>query len=161
MKKLFLVFLAATSISLSVNAQACQKASTGAACCAKKSAAAAATTDATSTAAVTADANTAEVSEAEMAASTDVSIQKRVSPETGDVSFYQKSVCEVSHKVSWDEVKYDGSTKKFTKVASASMEKDPQTGEVKKTEACSKVGGSAACCSKDKAKTCCAKKGTK
>jgi hypothetical protein len=74
-------------------------------------------------------------------------ITKRTCSTSGTASYYQKSVCSQSGNVSWEEVQYDASTKSFTKVASASMEKDAQ-GKVTETKSCSKSAGKACC--KDK-----------
>ncbi|MFT6781100.1 MAG: hypothetical protein ACJA1A_001019 [Saprospiraceae bacterium] len=64
-----------------------------------------------------------------------------------------KSVCEKSGAVAWDQVSFCDQSKKFTKVASASMEKDVETGEVKAApakKACSKGASSKCCASKKK-----------
>ena len=114
-------------------------------------------------------ASTASVEEkaAELAASVDANIKREVCEKSGSVSYYQKSVCATSGTENWERVEFDSSTKKFTKVASASMEKDPATGEVKTKKACcaGKAEGKACAgqtdakaCSKDEKKACCASK---
>jgi hypothetical protein len=139
MKHLFL-FVAFVCLSFGANAQACNKtASNGKACCAKAGA--------TKVASAVMEADAAvEASKG--------SITKRTCEVSGTASYFQKSVCSTSGSVSWDEVKYDASAKKFTKVASASMEKDANGKAVttqactKETKACSKTAGGKACCAK-------------
>ena len=71
------------------------------------------------------------MTEADVAADADANVTTRVNDESGTKSYYMKSVCEKSGAVAWDEVNFCDKSKKFTKVASASMEKDAETGEVK------------------------------
>ena len=100
--------------------------------------------------------------EADKLASADESIERRECAVSGTVSYYQKSECAVSGKVAWDEVKFDKEAKKFTKVASASLEKDLKTGEVKAEKECTpaeKAKCAAKCSAADKAK--CASKTSK
>ena len=143
MKKILFALSFLMMVGVAANAQkACTK-KAGAKCCASKK-----------TAAV--DAKTTQVAsamtEADIAAESDENISARVCEMSGSKAYYMKSVCEKSGSVAWDEVKFDGESKKFTKVASASMEKDVETGEVKEVKAkkeCKK-GAKAACCSKKK-----------
>ena len=137
MKKLIFALSLFLFAGAAVNAQACSKKctkGTAAACTSKKSA----------------DTKVASAyMEADAIAIADESIEKRVCNVSGTVAYFQKSQCEVSGKVAWDEVKFDKENNKFTRVASASMEKNPTTGEVK------------ACCAKGTASTgkkCCASK---
>ena len=92
--------------------------------------------------------------EADKVAAADDNIQKRQCAVSGTVSYYQKSTCAVSGKVTWDEVEFDGEAKKFTRVASASLEKNPETGEVKSSAKCSPEDKAkcAAKCAEKKAK---------
>jgi hypothetical protein len=145
MKSLVLMFSFVLIGAFSVDAQSCSKASAGKACCANKKAA--------STASVSANA------EADLVAEADGNITKRTCEISGTTAYYQKSVCEKSGNVSWEEVQYDAASKKFTKVASASMEKDATTGEVKKeTKACCKGDKSKSCSAKSSKKACAAEK---
>lgn len=89
---------------------------------------------------------------AEAAAEADEAIQKRVCPTSGAVSFYQKSVCEHSGNVSWAHVEYCIKTNKFTKVASASMERDAEVME-EAPESAAKATTKKSCAKKC-AKTC-------
>ena len=61
--------------------------------------------------------------EADKIADADENIKKRVCSVSGSVSYFEKSQCATSGKVSWAEVKFDEDKKAFTRVASASMEK--------------------------------------
>jgi len=135
--------------SLSASAQACNKAAAGKSCCASKK-----------TASV--DNGTTQVAsvvmEADVIASTNPNIQKRTCEKSGSVSYYEKSVCEHSGSISWDEVKFDEGSKSFTRVASASMEKDsdaPASGKAcagqKDTKACCKNKTGAKACAGQKA----------
>jgi len=146
MKQFLFIFSFLIVASFSADAQACSKAKAGAACCASKKASTTASTTNTSN----------EV--ADIAAASDENITKRVCEISGTSAYYQKSVCSTSGTVNWEEVEYDSSAKKFTKVASASMEKDAVTGEKVKTEgkACCAKGASAkACAGKDAGKKAC------
>jgi hypothetical protein len=140
MTQVFFVFALFLAATLTVNAQ-CSKSVQA---CAKKSA---------STASV-------EEKAAELVASADENIKREVCQNSGCVSYYQKSVCDVSGKESWEKVEFDASTRKFTKVASASMEKDPVTGEVKEntTKACAGKAEGKACAKGDAGKACCKSK---
>ena len=146
MKKILFALSFLMMVGVAANAQkACTK-KAGAKCCASKK-----------TAAV--DSKTTKVAsamtEADVIAEADENISTRVCEVSGNKAYYQKSVCEKSGSVAWEQVEFDGESKKFTKVASASMEKDVETGEVKTVKGkkqCAK-GAKAACCSKKKAKT--------
>ncbi len=141
--------------AFSAQAQCNKSASASKACCASKKTASATTESNTSMAAATAEVD------AVLAQNED--IMKRTCEVSGTTTYYQKSV-STDGVVSWEEVAYDASTKSFTKVASASMEKDPATGEKVKTEAkacCSKSKGAKACAGKDMKEGCSKKEGTK
>ena len=77
---------------------------------------------------------------AEQAAEADPSVEMRKCSMSGNVSYYQKSVCSHSGKVSWAEVSYDQDQGQFTQVASAEMERveevkaDESVLDVKKTD---------------------------
>lgn len=143
MKNLLLLVCFLFIGSMSINAQACNK--TGKKCCAKKS-----QSMSEADAKVDAASMTADIAAADDLASKDENIQVRVNATNGEKSYYMKSTCEKSGKVSWDEVKYCGESKKFTKVASASMERDLE-------EAASVDGMKKACCAKGEKKSCCSK----
>jgi hypothetical protein len=138
MKHLFL-FVAFVMLSFGASAQACNKGTAnGKSCCAAKTKVASAIMEA----------------DAAVAASNGT-VTKRTCEVSGTASYYQKSVCEQSGSVSWDEVQYDAAAKKFTKVASATMEKDANGKAVSTTPACNK--DSKACSKTSGAKACCAK----
>ena len=142
--------------SFSSNAQSCNKsASAGKACCASKKTAAVSISDSgTKVASVVMEADA-------VIAASNGSITKRTCEMSGTTAYYEKSVCATSGKVSWDEVQFDADKKVFTKVASASMEKD-ETGKKVETKACAGKSEGKACCKKDGAKACAgAKEGTK
>lgn len=143
--------------AVAVNGQACSKtAASGKSCCSAKKTASVDANDAkTSVASVVMEADAA------MEASKGA-ITKRTCEMSGNVSYFQKSVCAESGSVSWTEVKFDPASKSFTKVASASMEKDVNGAKVE-TKACAGKSEGKACCKKDGAKACSASKaeGTK
>lgn len=156
MKHLFLLFSFILVASFSSNAQSCNKsASAGKACCASKKTAAVSTSDSgTKVASVVMEADA-------VIAASNGSITKRTCEMSGTTAYYEKSVCATSGKVSWDEVEFDADKKVFTKVASASMEKD-ETGKKVETKACAGKSEGKSCCKKDGAKACAgAKEGTK
>ena len=152
MKNLFFLFSFILVASFSANAQACSKsASTGKACCAaKKSASVSMTGEATKVASVVMEADAA------MTASNGA-VTKRTCEISGATSYYQKAECSTSGKISWEEVQYDSSKKSFTKVASASMEKD-ENGVKVETKACAGKSEGKSCCKKDGAKASADKK---
>ncbi|MBK9567631.1 MAG: hypothetical protein IPO37_21410 [Saprospiraceae bacterium] len=84
-------------------------------------------------------------------------ITKRTCEISGATSYYQKSECATSGKISWEEVQFDAEKKSFTKVASASMEKDANGVKVE-GKACAGKSEGKACCKKDGAKSCASKK---
>ena len=136
---------------LALNAQ-CTKSAT-AACCANKKA-----QTSTTTSTDTKVASYSLVAEAEAAAEKNENIQKRVSEKDGAISYYEKSVCAHSGSVSWNQVEYNTSDKKFTRVASASVERTGVApSEVKTTKACSAQDQKACGKAKD-GKACCATK---
>ena len=147
MKKILFALSFLMMVGVAANAQkACTK-KAGAKCCASKKTAA---VDATTTQVASTQVASA-MTEADIVAEADENISTRVCDVSGAKAYYQKSVCEKSGSVAWEKVEFDGESKKFTKVASASMEKDVETGEVKmeaKKEC--KKGSSKACCAKKK-----------
>ena len=62
-------------------------------------------------------------------------------------------------EASREEVQFDADKKAFTKVASASMEKD-EAGNKVETKACAGKSEGKGCCKKDGAKSCAKKEGT-
>ncbi len=144
MKKILFALSFLMMVGVAANAQkACAK-KAGAKCCAKKKAATTAVDTKTTRVA-------SAMTEADILAESDENIATRVCEVSGTKAYYQKSVCEKSGTVAWDEVQFCDKSKKFTKVASASMEKDIETGEVKTVKAKKKCKkGSKACCAKKK-----------
>lgn len=157
MKKILFALSFLMMVGVAANAQkACTK-KEGAKCCASKKKASAEATTATS---ATATRVASAMTEADIAADSDENISARVCDVSGAKTYYMKSVCEKSGAVAWDEVKFCDKSKKFTKVASASMEKDVETGEVtdmkaekKAKKAACKKGAKSACCAKKKSNT--------
>ena len=99
--------------------------------------------------------------EADALASADENIEKRVCAHSGKVSYYEKSVCAVSGQTTWNEVEYNTDAKKFSRVASASMEKvDDMPKKACAGEAKAK-DGKACCAKKEGGKSCTKKEGTK
>ncbi len=146
MKKILIALSLFMMVGVAANAQTakCAKGAKSA-CCAKKASASADATPATRVASA--------MTEADIAAESNENITARTCAESGSKSYYMKSVCEKSGAVAWDQVNFCDKSKKFTKVASASMEKDAVTGEVKAApakKACSKGAKSACCASKKK-----------
>lgn len=135
MKKVIL-FLAFFGVVALVNANAqCSgaKASTasnekGAACCAQSS--------------------------AMKAAANDKSIEKRVSPETGEVSFVRKDVNAESGKVVYSEVEYCTKSGKFINVSPSNKSCCSKTGEASATKVSNEK---AATCSGEQKAGCCDK----
>jgi len=153
MKKILIALSLFMMVGVAANAQKCTKGASKA-CCAKKGTATAAKADAQTKVA-------AAVTEAEIAAEGNENIMTRTCAESGSKSFYQKSVCEKSGSVSWNQVEFCDKSKKFTKVASASMEKNVETGEVTTPAKKQCTKGDKKCCSKEEAKKCCASKKAK
>lgn len=149
MKQLFFLFSFVLLASMSVNAQACNKsASAGKACCASKKSASVSATEDTKVASALMEADA-------VIAASNGSITKRTCEMSGTTSYFEKSVCAVSGNVSWDEVQFDADKKVFTKVASASMEKD-ENGNKVETKSCAGKSAGKACCKKDGAAKACA-----
>ncbi len=135
-------FFLVGAVSVDAQAKKCSKGEKSK-CCAKKAAKAeAAGTEATATMA-------SFIEEADKLAEADENIEKRVNSETGETSYFAKYTCEESGKVSWNEVEYCSKSQKFTKVASASMERE---GAATAKKACSK--DKKACCSSKEKKAC-------
>ena len=144
MKKILFALSFLMFVGVSVNAQkACSK-KASAKCCAKKKAS-------TTSADVKTTRVASAMTEADIAAEADENIKARVCEVSGTKAYYQKSVCEKSGTVAWDEVQFCDKSKKFTKVASASMEKDVETGEVKAVKKQCTKGEKKACSAKKKA----------
>lgn len=78
------------------------------------------------------------------AASLESDIEKRMSEETGEISYVRKSVCEVSGKTTYMDVAFDEESKKFVNVSPTHT-----VGNADKKACCSK-GKEAACCAKGK-----------
>ena len=153
MKKILFALSFLMMVGVAANAQkACTK-KAGAKCCASKKTAAVDTkTKATQVASA--------MTEADVIAEADENISTRVCEVSGTKAYYQKSVCEKSGSVAWEQVEFDGESKKFTKVASASMEKDVETGEVKTMAKKECAKGDKKGCAKGakEGKACCSKK---
>ncbi len=134
MKKVIFALTLFLFAGVAVNAQSksCCSKKEQASCCAKKA-------STTKTAAV-------DFKAADELAAVDENIERRECAVSGKISYFQKS--EESGEVVWEEVSYDADKKTFTRVAAASMEKDPETGKVMEEKKCAKKG-----------KSCCAKKG--
>ena len=134
MKKVIFAFTLFFFAGVALNAQSKS-------CCAKKDQAASCTKKASATKTASIDFKAAD----ELAAA-DENIERRECAESGKISYFQKS--EEAGEVVWEEVSYDAEKKIFTRVAAASMEKDPETGKMMEEKKCAKKG-----------KSCCAKKG--
>jgi hypothetical protein len=141
--KHLVLFLFFGLISFSASAQCTKDASAGKACCAAKKATASTGTSTTQVASVLMEADAA-------VAASNGTVTKRTCETSGTASYYQKSTCSHSGTVTWEEVKYDATTKKFTKVASASMEKDANGKAVDTKTSCSKAASGKACCATKK-----------
>lgn len=149
MKKLFFLFAFLGLVSIATNAQttkkscnpaACTKAKDGKTCSSKTDAAAIKMAD------------------------SDASIEKKVCPKSGKVSFVRKSICPNTKKVSYTDVEYCSKSEKFVNVSPKSSVKEAAVKTACDTQ---KSKGTAtaekASCSKGAAKdkACCAsKKGT-
>jgi hypothetical protein len=141
MKQLLFVFSFLMLVSFSANAQACNKKADGKACCASKKAASVdASADATQVASA--------YMEADAVAEKNENISKRTCEKSGATTYFEKSVCSTSGKISWSEVSFDSETKTFTQVASASMEKDENGAKVEKKACAGSTSGKACCASK-------------
>jgi len=153
MKQLFFMFSFLIVASFSANAQkscagaATSCAKTSKACCASK---ASASVDANVS-------NSLVAADAAIAASNGA-VTKRTCEISGTTAYYEKSVCSKSGKVSWDEVYFDNTSNSFTRVASASMEKDAD-GTV--TKSCAGAEKGKACCKGKAASSCSKKEGAK
>jgi len=148
MKKLLFVFSFFLMAGMTLTAQTTAKKSCSKSCaktCTKSTAKASASTTAGTQVA-------SQMTEAEIAAEGIEDIKVKECSVSGSKSFYQKSVCAASGNVSWDQVEYCTKSKKFTKVAAASMERDVETGEKVEATAAKKS------CSKTCTKTCSKKK---
>lgn len=150
MKKILIAMSLFMMVGVAANAQACTKGEK-AKCCAKKGA-----TSADASAVAPATRVASAMTEADIAAEGDVNISSRVCEVSGTKSYYMKSVCETTGNVSWEKADYCTKSKSFTKVASASMERDvdgtttaTEAAPAAKTKACSK-GAASSCCSKKK-----------
>ena len=125
MKKMFLFGCLFLGLGLSANAQEAKKE------CSKPCA-----KTCTKTAAATTEADVqtkvaSVVMTADQAAEANENIEKRVCSASGTVSYYEKSTCPVTSKVSWNEVEYCSKSNKFTRVASASVEREAAPADIK------------------------------
>lgn len=118
------------------------------------------TCEAKKTASATTEATMTQVAsaymEADEAAAADDSIEKRVCATSGKTSYFQKSVCEKSGSVSWNEVEYNNEAKAFTvsmSDGSALGDVDTKVGSASKEKACCSKTTKVASASKEKA--CC------
>jgi hypothetical protein len=96
------------------------------------------------------------LSEASIAADKDQSVEKSVCSKTGAISFFKSKTCEVSGKVSKEEVLYDVKSASFVNASPSDMISDQEAKVVKTSKTttksaktCSKKG--AACCASKKA----------
>lgn len=147
MKKILFALSMFMMVGVAANAQKCAKGANKA-CCAKKATAATTASDVAPATRVA-----SAMTEADVIADQDENITARVCSMSGTKSYYMKSVCEKSGAVSWDEAQFCDKSKKFTKVASVSMEKNIETGEVKDTSVKAKkecTKGAKACCASKK-----------
>lgn len=91
---------------------------------------------------------------ADLAATNDEHIEKRVCSKSGSISFFKSSTCAKSGKVSKDEVLYDVKSSSFVNVSPSDMISDQEAQIIKTSD---KATGKAKTCSK-KGKACCASK---
>jgi len=91
---------------------------------------------------------------ADLAATNDEHIEKRVCSKSGSISFYKSSTCAKSGKVSKEEVLYDVKSSSFVNVSPSDMISDQEAKIVKTSK---ETAGKAKTCSK-KGKACCASK---
>ena len=156
MKKMFLFGCLFLGLGLSANAQEAKKE------CSKPCSK---TCTKTASASTDADVQTkvaSVVMTADQAAEANENIEKRVCSTSGTVSYYEKSTCPVTSKVSWNEVEYCNKSNKFTRVASASVEREVAPADIK-VNGMEKADAAPAKkeCSKGKAECCASKKKTK
>lgn len=152
MKKLilFLVFFAATSLTLEAqkNCSKADKAKCAAMCLKAKTAKSAAVK--------------ASLVEAIVVAESDNSIEKNVCSKSGLVSFSKKGICPHSGKVTFQEVEYDSENKSFVNVSPSdvynSAEGKPAINASMESKSGTKVK---ACKSKASSKSCAGKKASK
>ena len=86
----------------------------------------------------------AALTAADVAAEADESIERRVCDMSGAVGYYKKHTCDVSGKVSFDEVFYDEDSKTFVASATAGSQIDNQINKGK--EQICKPGCTKTCC---------------
>lgn len=134
MKNLLFLFSFILLASFSANAQCCS---------AKKTAAVSTSNDQTKVASVVLESD-------EVMKASNGTITKRTCEISGAVSYYQKSTN--AGKTNWEEVQYDAEKKSFTKVASATMEKDANGAKVE-AKACAGQGEAKSCCKSGAKKT--------
>ena len=149
MKKILIALSFFMMVGAAANAQACTKGAKSK-CCAKKAAA------------KTADVQTStkvasSIAEADVIAEADENIKSRTCEVSGSTSYYMKSVCEKSGTVSWDKAEFCSKSKKFTKVASASMEREEAPASTTAVKPAAKANAKTKSCKKG-AKACCASK---
>ncbi len=92
---------------------------------------------------------------AELAASNDEAIEKRVCSKSGSVSFFKSQTCAKSGKISKEEVLYDVKSSSFVNVSPSVMISD-QEAQIIKTS--NETTSKAKTCSKKGAKCCASKK---
>jgi hypothetical protein len=94
------------------------------------------------------------------AASLDASVEKRVCPTSGKVSYVRKNVCSTSGKVSYADVEYCTKSGKFINVSPSAKEKaascSKSAGAAKATSVSAE--GKSGCCSKKAAAASCGSK---
>ncbi len=157
MKKLLVlsVFVFAAGM---VSAQKCTKADK--AKCLKKSEA---SVEATSTDSETRVASALSI--ADIAAKSDENIVRKVCDYSGTVSYYKKHTCDVSGKVSMDEVSYDEESSSFVNVSPKDVISDKDAKVVKASSETKVKSSKKACCAgkdgKACSKACCAGKSAK
>lgn len=99
--------------------------------------------------------------EADALADASDDIKREECSKSGKVAYYEKSTCAKSGAVSWEEVQYCDKSKKFTKVASASMERETMASEVRKTVDTEAPVAEAKADTKSAKKGCCSSKSGK
>ncbi len=90
--------------------------------------------------------------EAELAAEGNEAIARKECPMTGNITYYQKAVCEKSGKVSMNEVKYCTDSKAFVNASPSEVMSD---GEAKVIKTADTVDGKVQTTTKSAAKKCC------
>lgn len=97
---------------------------------------------------------------ADIAADADENIVRKECAHSGSISYYKKSVCEKSGKVSMAEVSFDEEAKAFVNVSPKDVMGDKEA-KVVKASSESKSATKKACCAGKDGKACCAGKSAK